>query len=208
MLVSANNLHEYFREALDAAMERTSLYLTENTQAYIVYLLSDFTRSENVYAGTDTGEKPTLAFLLLRAQESEPEEALKIFKHLGDSSLYLLGFFSPAIQNQAVGPDYYIGMGESAYSSAANLIRVTRENALTSATIYTELAHRFADLANLLKAISFHGENCKPDKSWTSAELLELLEQYEKTKEPQLLEILEKNGFSLDDKTPGLKYDK
>jgi len=208
MLVSASNLHEYFREALEAAMQKTSVHVTENTQAYLVYLLSDFTRSEKVYAGTDAGDKPSLALLLLRAHEAEPEEALRIFKHLGDSALYLLGFFHAAILSQTVGPEYYVAMGETAYSSAASLIRVTRENMLTSATIYTELAHRFADLVNLLKVISLYGAKADENTHFSSAQLLSLLEQYEKTKDPELLELLKKNGVSMDSSALALEAKK
>ena len=188
MLVSANNLHEYFREALGVAMYRTSLQVTENAQAYLVYLLSDFTRSENVYAGVEHGDKPTLALLLSRAQEAEPEEALRIFKHLGDSALYLLGFFHDAVQSQVVGARYYVSMGESAYSSAASLTRNTREKALPAATIYTELSHRFGDLVDLLKVMSLHGDRLGTNESLTSEQLMNLVEKYRRTKNPELLE--------------------
>jgi hypothetical protein len=197
MIVSANNLHEYFREALGLAMRRTSLQVTENTQAYLVYLLSNFTRSENVYAGVEHGDKPTLALLLSRAQEAEPEEALRIFKHLGDSALYLLGFFHDAVKNQAVGAGYYISMGESAYFSAASLTRVPRENALIPNTIYAELAHRFGDLVDLLKIMSLHGNHLNINNNLSSEQVMELAERYRKTKNPELLEFLERNGVSL-----------
>lgn len=197
MIVSANNLHEYFREALGIAMHRTSLQVTENAQAYLVYLLSDFTRSENVYAGVEHGDKPTLALLLSRAQEAESEEALRIFKHLGDSALYLLGFFHDAVQSQVVGPNYYISMGEVAYSSAASLARVSRENALVATTIYTELAHRFGDLVDLLKVMSLHGNHLETNGNLSPEQVMHLVERYRRTKNPELLELLAKNGVSL-----------
>ena len=197
MIVSANNLHEYFREALGVAMHRTSLQVTENAQAYLVYLLSDFTRSENVYAGVEHGDKPTLALMLFRAQEAEPEEAIRIFKHLGDSALYSLGFFHDAAQSQVVGPSYYVSMGESAYSSAASLTRVSRENTLVTTTIYAELAHRFGDLVDLLKVMSLHGNHLETNTNLSSEQVMALVERYRRTKNPELLELLEKNGVSL-----------
>ncbi|MDA0713077.1 MAG: hypothetical protein O2897_03715 [bacterium] len=202
MLVSANNMHEYFREALGMALKKSAVQVTENAQAYLVYLLSDFTRSEKVYAGIDPGDKPSLALLLLRAQEAEPDEALRIFKHMGDSALYLLGFFNEAVHSQIVGPSYYIGMGEQAYSSAASLTRVTRDHPLAAGTIYSELSYRFADLVTLLNIISLYGKHQASKEKLTSAQLLELMERYKRTKSPELLDLLTKNGVVVD------KFDK
>ena len=190
MLIMASNLQEYFRTALSVAMEKTSIDLTEHAQAYLVYLLNDFSRSEKVYAGVDHGDKPTLALLMSRAQEAEPEEALRIFKHLGDSSLYHLGFFKEAAQTQVVGANYYITMGESGYGSAANL---SRDQALT-AVIYEELAERFCDLVALFQSISMQGDLADPEVERTPAQLMNLMKRYERTKNPDLLELLALNG--------------
>ena len=115
---------------------------------------------------------------------------------MGDSALYLLGFFQDAVQNQMVGANYYVTMGESAYSSAANLSRVNREHALTAASIYAELSERFTDLVFLLKTMSLYGENLHAKTNLTSAQLMELIERYRKTKNPELLELLKQNGVS------------
>jgi hypothetical protein len=194
MLVAANNLHEYFREALSTAMSRTSVRVTENAQAYVVYLLTDFTRSEKVYAGVDHGEKPALAILLSRAEAAEHDEALRIFKHLGDTALYLLGFFKEAAQAQVVAPSYYISMGESAYSSVAKL---SREHTSNTAALYAELSDRFSDLVALLHAISLHGEREAQGALLSPGQLLDLIERYKRTQSPELLEVLVQNGVSL-----------
>jgi hypothetical protein len=173
MLV-VSDMSAYFREALESAMEKASFRLTEPAQIYLVQLLSEFARSENVFAGTGHGEKPTLVELLSRAQDAEGPEAVRVYKHLGDSSLYFSGFFVDSMEREAVGRDYYVSMGESAYSSVADLMRT---QAATSSALFAELSDRFAQAADLLHAVSLHrcwafwSATAKPaiGRSWKSS---------------------------------------
>lgn len=192
MLISGS-MREYFREALGTALKRSSLRLTDTAQVYLVNLLVEFMRAENVYAGTDKGEKPVLADLFSRARDAEPTEAVRIYKHMGDSSLYLTGFFTEAVEN--VGVDYYVSMGGSAYASVAGLMRPT---AATSSALFAELSDRFRELVDLLSAMSLHAEKTSDvdDKR-----VLGLVERYARTGDKQLLEALRVQGIVLDDDT-------
>jgi hypothetical protein len=187
MLILTPNVQEYFRGALMAALKKTSCQVTESTQAYIVYLLSEFTRAEKVWAGVNRGEQPIFALLMSRAHDADPDEALKTFKHVGDTTLYGLGFFYESLANQAVSPRYYQSIGENAYASAAHL---------TSAPIFGELSDRFGDLVNILQLISIHGERTQ-EKEPSAAQLLDWFERYKRTKSPELLDLLLKHGVSV-----------
>lgn len=193
MLLGVTNIHEYFREALHSALEKSSTPLTEEAQAYLVLLLSEFTRAERMYAGVDKGDTPALALLLLRAQDAEPEEAIRIYRHLGDSSLYLLGFFKDAKEQQRVGENYYISMGESAYFSVSCLVRDTTA---TTAALYAELADRFCELVTLLNMISLHGASTAPKDAISDQHLLDLVERFRKTGDQQILRILKEHGMA------------
>jgi hypothetical protein len=200
MLVTASSMREYFREAVVTARQRKGLALTEQAEAYLVHLLCEFSRTENVYAGTDPGERPTMATLLSRAQEAQPTEALRIYKHMGDSSLYLTGFFTDAMQGALVNVNYYVSMGESAYASVAGLMRPT---AASSSALFHELSDHFSALVELLSAVSVHGETDKKRAAQLSDKrVLELLERYRKTGRRDLLEALEVLGVVL---RPGVK---
>ena len=72
--MTSGNLRDYFREALGQAMGESMVRLTQHCQLYLINLLSEFSRSENVYAGTDYGETPTLAVLMSRAAQAEPQK--------------------------------------------------------------------------------------------------------------------------------------
>ena len=192
MLIAASNMHEYFREALEAAAGRTSVQLSSSAQVYLVYMLCEFARSEKAYAGTERGEVPTFALLLVRAMEANNDEAVRIYKHIGDSSLYELGFFSERAKSKVVSEEYVISMGETAYSSVAHLVR---DQAAKQAALYSELADRFLDLIKLFNVMSLYGKEKSEKANLPSAQLLELVEQYEKTKNPQILAILKGYGI-------------
>lgn len=199
MLVGASSMEEFFREAVGAALKRTGVTLSEQAEAYVVHLLSDFSRSERVYVGTDRGEQPALATMLSRAQEALPEEAVRIYKHMGDSSLYLSGFFTESVENNLVGVDYYVSMGESAYASVSGLMRAT---AAKASALFSELSDRFGELVDLLNAVSLIAIEDNPAIS--DGKVFELMERYRRTGRPELLKALAAWGVVL---RPGLSND-
>jgi hypothetical protein len=200
MLVSAGSMREYFRDSLGTALKKTSVRLSDTAQMYLVNLLVEFIRAENVYAGTDPGERPVLADLFGRAREAEPSEAVRIYKHMGDSSLYLTGFFTEAVEN--VGVDYYVSMGGSAYASVAGLMRPT---AASSSALFAELSDRFRELVELLTTMSLDPSG-RGDaaKGLDDTRVLGLVERYERTGDQKVLETLRAQGIVL---RPGVEDD-
>jgi hypothetical protein len=197
MLVTAASMSEYFRAALTSARNKTGVALSEHAEAYLVRLLDEFARAENVYAGTERGERPAMATLLSRAQEAAPGEAVRIYKHMGDSSLYLTGFFAESVEREIVSVDYYVQMGGGAYANVAGLMRST---AATSSALFAELSDRFEELVTLLAEVSLLGH--EPDPQHPN--VVELLDAYRRTGRAELLEKLEQAGVVL---RPGVKDD-
>lgn len=66
------NMRDYFRETLQHSLKHRGLQLSELGQVYVVNLLTEFARSETVFAGTDHGDKPVLVELMARAKDAEP----------------------------------------------------------------------------------------------------------------------------------------
>ncbi len=151
MLVTTNSMQAYFREALDAAIRTSNIRVTESAQAYVVHLLNEFSRSETAFAGTDYGAKVNMAQLLERALLAEDSEAQRIFRHLGDTSLYLLGFFRESTLQRIVSQSYYRDMGSQAYLHASSLARA--HTAHTAALFY-ELSERFNDMVIVIENIA------------------------------------------------------
>jgi hypothetical protein len=122
----------------------------------MVHLLNEFCRSEAVFAGTDPKEKMAIALMLERAMASDHSEALKIFRHLGDTSLYLLGFFKESSGRGIVPPSYYKEMGAQAYLHASSL---SRAHAIHRAALYYELYERFSDMVLVIENVAKYKNN-------------------------------------------------
>ena len=194
--MTSASMRDYFRECLGQALRKTPVRLSDTAQVYVVHLLSEFARSENVYAGTDAGEKPVLVELLSRAHDAEPQEAVRIYKHMGDSSLYHSGFFKDSVERH--GRDYYVSMGGSAYASVADLVR---SSAASTSALFHELSDRFAELVELLDAMSLHG--AEPEKL-DDKKILALIERFRRTGDAAALETLKAHGIVL---RPGVDDD-
>ncbi|MBL4819105.1 MAG: hypothetical protein JKY15_07775 [Deltaproteobacteria bacterium] len=184
MLITSGNMAEYFREALSNALKSSPANLSDEVQAYLISLLADFTRSENVYAGVNRGEEPILVVLLERAMRSEQPEANRIFRQIGDSTLYLLGFFGEKSKASGVSSGYYISMGEGAYNSLAKN---------TNQPVYYELSDAFEQLVYLIRQISMQEQKAN------SSQVLSWIEEYQKSKHPELRALLIQNGVFLDE---------
>lgn len=187
MVLLAQNMQEYFSEALSMALGRSKSDLSQEVQAYLVYLLADYARSERVYAGVNAGEEPILVLLLERALESPPAEANRIFKHIGDSTLYLTGFFGEKTQAQGLNSNYYMSIGGDAYGRLAQNTRLP---------VYEELSGAFRRLVYLLRQVSLHERKASPE------EILSWIEQYQQSKSPELQALLALNGVFLKNHDP------
>ncbi len=200
MLVGS--MREYFRETLTASLRSRGVSLSETAQVYVVNLLTEFARSDHAFAGTDRGDKPVMAELLIRAQDSEPQEAIRLYKHMGDSTLYLSGFFPSAVERGATSVDYYVSVGGSAYDAVSRLVRT---QAATSSALFAELADRFKELVELLCSMSLHGER---SRRLDDSQVLSLVDRYRRATSPaeqrEVAATLQRQGVVL---RPGVDGD-
>src|SRR4051812_43623105 len=122
-LVAIKSLREFFKTLLDEAMRGQRLEVAEVTEFYLVNLLSEFAATDRLFTPQEDGRKDQepLAFLYHRAQQQPREDKIRTLRRLGDVSLYPAGFFSDALREKVVGPDYYIQMGGAAYGQVAAL---------------------------------------------------------------------------------------
>jgi hypothetical protein len=137
---------EFFREAVSEALTHRRLRIQPETEFYVVNLLATHLSAGPASGG---GDEP-LALILARALAADREGRFRELKRLGDTSLFVSGFFSDSLARSAVDPSYYAAMGERAYGSLAE----GGVGPAGLAAIFRELAGRFGDLADLLAEIA------------------------------------------------------
>jgi hypothetical protein len=92
-------------------------------------------------------------------------QRVKTLKHVGDTSLYVAGFFAESLTRSLVDVDYYVGLGQNAYAQLAR----TLSGGKSLAEVYAELADKFPKfvdvLAQVRKRISIAELNATTDVS-------------------------------------------
>ena len=157
--ITEANLRSFFHDSLQSAANNQGVAVEEATLWYLTNLLTNFSRSEQLFDRTENGQSLTpLVALYAWAAEAPTEAERKLaLQRLGDVALFISGLFSGLFvrRRRLVDVDYYIAMGGSAYGYLSENSRGSvREQTL--AVIFHELSREFARLVDVLAEV---GEN-------------------------------------------------
>ena len=183
-ILSSQSIRDFFRDLLARAIENQRAQVQPFTELYLVNLLHEFLAAEALYVQSEDGtwqQKP-LAFLLKEALDEAGPTRLRLLRRLGDTSLFISGFFpdSLARRSSLVDVDYYIAMGGRAYDAVA---RHAMERSL-----WEELADKFRLLVDLLNEVS------ERTLAANDAGLVRLYERWLKTGSDRLASLLVRQG--------------
>ncbi len=186
-LVVEQSPREFFREAVSAALSIRRLRIEGETEFYLVDLLSTRLDLRSQPGGAAALADEPLALILARALEGGREQRFQELRRLGDTALFLSGFFSDRLARSPVGERYYVAMGQQAYGTLAGGGLAPRR----TEALYEELARRFRDFADLFAEISELSE------LRSSRGLLRLYQRFLATGSPRLAEQLRARGVAL-----------
>ena len=175
-VVAVTSLREFFRDAFHAASEKQNLSIDANAEAYVVNLLTMFSRAEAFYEQTAQGLRiRPLASMLADALEAPtPAARQRGLQRLGDVSLFVAGFFARSFARKLVDIDYHIAMGGNAYGSLADTMHRSPPGRVIAA-VYAELSRKFQALVDALNEVS------EMSYRHTDADVLRLYEIWLKT---------------------------
>lgn len=145
---------EYFKEAVTGALEKQKVTVEQDTEFYLVDLLTRFMSPDSLFLVDESGGKrhhEVLALLMGEAMGSTNSgEKLRSLRRLGDISLYTAGFFQDSLARKIVDIDYYIDMGRTAYGSLATMGSAVElfRNA------FDELSRQFPKFVDVLSEVS------------------------------------------------------
>jgi hypothetical protein len=149
-----SSLREFFRDAFHEASTHQRLGIEEQTEAYVVNLLTMFSRADALYEQTAEGYRlKPLAIMLAEAQGTTSATARqRSLQRLGDVSLFIAGFFARSFARKLVDVDYHIAMGGGAYSSLADTLQRSMSGRVV-AGVFAELAGKFQQLVDALNEV-------------------------------------------------------
>ncbi len=177
---------EFFREQLEKAMEHQRVATSAFTEYYLVSLLTRCVSGEPLPAAEPGFDETPLALLYVRALEASHRDRARLLQALGDSALFVSGFFADSLTGKVVDLGYYRAMGGQAY---ARLSRVANP-AGYGPGVFTELAKRFTQFADLLQEVS------ESTHLTTNRSILALYERWVQTGSRRSAGLLAEQGIS------------
>ena len=147
------NLQEFFRDELHGVLERQHLAVEDQTEHYVVNLLTLFARADALYEQGTRGArlKPLVAMLSEALEAPSSGERHRGLQRLGDVSLFIAGFFAQGFARKLIDIDYHIAMGGRAYDTLSQGLARGRP---VLARVFAELAQKFQPLVDALNEVS------------------------------------------------------
>ncbi len=187
-ILIGKSAREWFREVVGETLAHRNLRIQEATEFYLVDLLASFLGRERLYVEDEDGtlRAQPLAMILLSALQKTRQDRARELRRLGDTALYVSGFFGDSLARSATGIDYYIAMGERAYSALAGAAGWAGQDEL-----FGELADRFEDFVDLFAEIA------ELSDLRSNRGLLRLYERFLTTRSARVAELLRERGVAL-----------
>ena len=191
------NLKEYFKDALHGALANQRLAVEDQTEHYVVNLLTLFARSEALFEHTAEGlrVKPLVVMLSEALEAHSRTERDRGLQRLGDVSLFVAGFFARGFARKLIDIDYHIAMGGCAYGTLAR--RLVPPGAPQAAAarrgrvlgqVFAELAEKFQPMVDALNELSEAGY------AHSHKDILRLYELWVKTDSRRSYALLKRLG--------------
>jgi hypothetical protein len=178
---------QFFREQLTQAMEHQRVSTSAFTEYYLVNLLAACVRGDAMPAPEPGYDEAPLALLYLRALGSSQRDRTRLLRAMGDTALFVSGFFADAVCGKPADLDYYRVMGGRAYA------RLSKEDTRAFGPgVFTELADRFTQFADVLSEVS------EASRLTSNASILRLYERWLQTGSRRAAALLVERGI-----TPG-----
>lgn len=180
------NLLEYFRDLVRRAIANQRIDLTEDSEFYVVNLLTEVRKSEHLFdMSSGKPEETPLAMLLERAIHGDTATRVRTLKLLGDTALFVAGIFPERASRRFSSLDYYIRMGGGAYLTLATTLPGQR----SFADLFEEMGAKFKNLVGIVNEVGKSGRDNR------HTDLLEYYERFLATGDARLRDILVKEGI-------------
>jgi hypothetical protein len=176
---------EFFREQLLRAMEHQRVSTSAFTEWYLVNLLAACVRGDALPQAEPGYDETPLALLYVRAIRASHIDRARLLRLLGDTTLFVAGFFADSLQRHLVSLDYCRALGGRAYTLLAH-----EDGATIVPDVFRELGERFMEFADLLQEVS------EASRLGAPASTVKLYERWLETGSRRAALLLAREGIS------------
>lgn len=176
---------EYFRERVVAAMERQKVEASAFTEYYLVDLLARWAEGRATATESPEADAMPLSMLYLRALSAASHERARLLRAMGDTALFVSGFFPESVADRVGDLRFYHRLGGDAYR---RLSREADDRGAFAPDVFSELAARFREFADVLTLVS------EASRASSPASVLRLYERWLQTGSRLMAERLAREG--------------
>jgi hypothetical protein len=185
-ILVGKSAREWFREMVGDALAHRRLRIQDVTEFYLVNLLADRCAAPAAPADGEGARVEPLAEILLRALQADRRTRATELRRLGDTALFVSGFFGDSLARSIVDVDYYIAMGARAYGTLRETERGPGLDAL-----FAELSERFETFVDLFAEIA------EVSQLRSNRGLVRLYERWQHTRSERVAQLLRERGVAL-----------
>jgi len=161
------SLESFFRDEVERACQAEGVQADGLTALYLVHLLG-------AYAAQPIEDRP-LALRMLEAVGLPDHQRRAQLREVGDTSLFLSGFWSDSLGSRLVDVDYYVALGGSAYRELASAGGLPGDAG--KGRVFADLATNFVRFVEVLMTISR-----RTVRTRTDGDVVRLYERWLRTK--------------------------
>ncbi|MGB5705737.1 MAG: hypothetical protein WBM41_02830 [Arenicellales bacterium] len=151
-LMTTGCVKDYFYQSLNKVCERRSTDASDSSLAYIVNLLDQYVRVDQLFEwnqDTGYGLQP-LALMYGEAVNARDEQhRISALRRLGDIALFISGLFVTSLVRKPVDVNYYIKMGGGAYGWLSESLQRQSRSSLNP-EVFRELSQQFGEFVGVL----------------------------------------------------------
>lgn len=194
LIETTASLQGFFKERMECAVEKHSINGDENTLWYLTQLLCNYSRTSAFLDSTGSSAvfTPLAEYYRQAAESSSAHERRLLLQRLGDVAIVVSGLFSGALNRKAVSVDYYMSMGEAAYSTlAGEPTHSSRGRSLQG--VFEALANDFSDYVVAISEVPVRADEPK--------DLMPLIDEWHDKQHPAVARELRNRGVILLDES-------
>ncbi len=185
--------HAFFHERITDASKQLKVQLADDVEFYLVNLLTEFIEparlSQEFEPQTDVLATP-LVFLLKQTIEAPEAKRPMMYRRLGDTSLYIAGFFQDYFNDKAFDINYFMMMGASAYNQAAVLLKHQSKETAQAPSTLEALSRNFLQMVDVVAQASDTAAAPK------AVDILNIYDRWNRCGSARLLHILQEHGIT------------
>ena len=186
-LLSGETPVEFFREQLSRAMEHQRVSTSAFTEYYLVNLLAACLRGDRLPVPDSGFDEVPLALLYARALQADRHARARLLREMGDTALFVSGFFAPSLDEAAGGLRYYCDLGGHAYACLAH---EHEAGTALGPPVFGELSGRFRAFVDVLNEVS------EATRLSTPASVVRLYERWLQTGSRRAAALLHERGIT------------